>query len=81
MVFFCNFLLNNLQKIQFFYKKIEIEKGLNMIIVPVFWVSFDFHPCVKKNLKYIPVKKKLFEKGPWPHYSVDLAWFWPRGSC
>ena len=46
-----------------------------MIIVPVIWASFDFRPCVKKKLKYIPVKKKLFEKGPWPHYSADLACF------
>ena len=52
-----------------------------MIIVPVIWGSFDFHPCKKKSLKYIPVKKNLFEKGLWPNYSADLAWFWPRGSC
>ena len=35
-----------------------------MIIVPVIWASFDFRPCKKKNLKYIPIKKNLFEKGP-----------------
>jgi len=52
-----------------------------MIIVPVIWASFDFRPCEKKNLNYIPVKYFLFEKGPWPYYSADLAWFWPRGSC
>jgi len=23
----------------------------------------------------------MFEKGPWPHFMADLAWFWPRGSC
>ena len=52
-----------------------------MIIVPVIWASFDFRPCKKKKLKNILVEKILFEKGPWPHYSADLAWFWPRGSC
>ena len=26
------------------------------------------------------MKKKLFEKGPWPHFMADLAWFWPRGT-
>jgi len=49
------------------------------MIVPVIWSSFDFCPCKKKKIH--PCKKILFEKGPWPHYSADLTWFWPRGSC
>jgi len=40
-----------------------------------------FVPVKKKILNYILQKKKLFDKGPWPHFFVDMAWFWPRGSC
>ena len=43
--------------------------GLNMIFVLVIWARFDFRPC----------KKKLFEKGPWPHIYDDMAWGLPRG--
>jgi len=35
---------------------------------------------VKKKFELHPMKKKLFEKGPWPHFMADLAWFWPRGT-
>jgi len=52
-----------------------------MVIVPVIWACFDFRPCEIFFLNYIPVKYFLFEKGPWPHFMADLAWFWPRGSC
>jgi len=43
-------------------------------------LKYDFRPC-KKNLKNNPGKKKLFEKGPWPHIFYDMAWGLPRGSC
>ena len=32
--------------------------GLNMIIVPVIWASFDFRPC-KKKFEIHPCKKKI----------------------
>jgi len=56
-------------------------KGLNMIFVPVIWATFDFRPCKKKSLNYIPAKKILFEKCPRLHIPVDLACCMPRGSC
>jgi len=52
-----------------------------MIFVPVTWPCFDFRPCKKKSLNYIPAKKVLFEKGRWPHIPADLACCIPRGSC
>ena len=45
-----------------------------MIFVLVIWSVLIFVP-VKKSLKNIPVKKKLFEKGLWPHQNVEVAWF------
>ena len=52
-----------------------------MIFFPVIWANFDFRPCKKKSLNYIPTKTFLFEKGPWPHIPADLACCTPCGSC
>ena len=43
-----------------------------MIIVPVIWASFDFRPCVKKKLNYIPVNFFFLKKVPGP--TIQLIW-------
>jgi len=42
------------------YYKLKID--LNMIFVLVIWTCFDFRPCKKKSLNYIPVKKNYLKK-------------------
>jgi len=64
----------------FLHENIIYFFGLNMIFVHVIWARFDLRPC-KKKIEKRPCKFFLFEKGPWPHYSAEVAWLGSRGKC